>query len=133
VTTPPSELSNVSPAAGIAAVSLKMTTVFPVGIPLVTLMVDWGVDGIAVDRETAVGASEQAAMMTAAGTTSTDHRARLARIDIVFSVLLLRPDLFPARLRANCRADGPAEESGDIPIFRCRPSHAARAGISTLP
>ena len=67
-----------------------MTTVFPVGIPLETLTSDRGAASVDADRKTAVGASEQAVMMTAAGTTSTDHRARLARINIfgssVFSV-----------------------------------------------
>jgi hypothetical protein len=66
---------------------LKITTVFPVGTPLVTLIDDLGATDAADEEdgvEAAVGASEQAFKTRAAGTASTDHRARLARIDMIF-------------------------------------------------
>src|SRR5690349_4978378 len=84
VTVPPSELTRASPSAGIEEVSLNITTVFPVGIPLMVLSAVRGEDAMDELDVTAVGASEHALRISAAGTTITDHRARLAPIDIFF-------------------------------------------------
>src|SRR5689334_3051103 len=80
VTTPPSELMSASPIAGIFEVSLKITTVLPVRVPVTGERSARAVDGAFGDATVAVGASEQAVKAAIAGTTITDHRARLVRI-----------------------------------------------------
>src|SRR6187549_1542005 len=78
VTVPPSELRSATPARGMEDVSLKITTVFPVGVPLIgesAVRSTPALDGAAIF----VGASEHAASTATAGMT-TDHRRRLVRI-----------------------------------------------------
>src|SRR6185295_6793070 len=111
------------------------------------------------DEETAVGESEHAFSINAAGRTTTDHRARLARIDIAFlfrfwrptsvqfgggPVHLLRSDLFPTRISCIrtamcCRSrwysceSGNRRTSGDVRIFWKPVFRANLTGISRLP
>src|SRR5215210_6202563 len=78
VTVPPTELRSAIPASGIDEVSLKTTTVFPVGIPLMAPS-DVRAPVVGAGPAILVGASEHAARSAAVGARITDHRQRLVR------------------------------------------------------
>src|SRR5688500_10957741 len=83
VTVPPTELRSARPASGMEEVSLKITTVFPVGIPLAGLS-DVRTAAEDVGAAILVGSSVHAARSAAVGARITDHRRRLGRRGIDF-------------------------------------------------
>jgi hypothetical protein len=72
VTVPPKDEIRVRPAAGMDSVLVKITTVFPVGIPLAVLLANVGLMGTGAE----VGRSEHAT--TAAPSTSEESVNRAA-------------------------------------------------------
>src|SRR5688500_19521268 len=83
VTVAPTEFRSARPASGMEEVSLKTTTVFPVGIPLAGLS-DVLTAAEDVGAAILVGSSVHAARSAAVGARITDHRRRLARSGIDF-------------------------------------------------
>jgi hypothetical protein len=71
VTVPPSELIRVNPATGIEVVSLKTTTVLPVGIPLAVL----SESEVGAAGTGAVGMSEHATTANTSTIAANDDRA----------------------------------------------------------